>query len=128
MIYLCAADRPASSKKEKRSKITPPTGAHDLPRRGNNYCVLAGSVDDALEAYAGNETRDTLDAVIKTVLKKVTRSLSWGIAIQLLEDIRQEFEDAEMAVEDASLEADANATKNAFKRIAAAVLAAPPAH
>ena len=83
-------------------------------------------MDDALDVYVENETPSTLDTVVKNILKKAPRCIAWGIGTQLLEHIRQEFEDAEMAVEDASLEAEEKATANAFKRIAAAVLAASP--
>ena len=106
LIYLCAADR---------AKKTPPTGAHDYRvHNGINYCVCTGALDGVLDDYVENETPSTLDTVIKIVLKKVPRSLAWGIEIQLLDDICSEFETAEMAVEDATIEAEEATRKNAF--------------
>ena len=90
--------------------------------------MRTGVLDGALDACVENESPSTLDAVVKNILKKVPRSLAWGIGIQLLENIRQDSETAEMAVEDATTEAEAVATANAFKRIAAVVLAASPAN
>ena len=86
--------------------------------------MLAGSVDDALDVYVENETPSTLDAVVKKILKKVPRCLAVGVAMQLLEAVHNQYEQAEMEAEDATIEAEANA----FKRIAAAVLAASPAN
>ena len=91
-----------------------------------NYCVLAGSVDAVLDSYVMDETRAALDAVVKEILKKVPRCKAVGIAMQLLEAVHNQYEQAEMEAEDASTEAEAVATANAFKRIAAAVLAASP--
>jgi hypothetical protein len=88
--------------------------------------VLAGSVDDALDVYVENETPSTLDAVVKKILKKVPRCLAVGVAMQLLEAVHKQYEQAEMEAEDATIEVETVATANAFKRIAAAVLAASP--
>ena len=122
---MCAAAHPASAKKTKKTKPTPPTGAHDYrTHRGINYCVRTGSVDDAIEAYVMDKSKKTLDAV----MHKVRRSLAWGTAMQLLEDIRLEFEDAAMAAEDATTQAEDATVKHDFKRIADAVLAATPAN
>jgi hypothetical protein len=91
-------------------------------------CVLAGSVDDALDVYVGNETPSALTAVVDAVMHKMPRYLARGLAMQLLEAVHQQYEQAEMEAEDASLEAATAATKHAFKRIADAVLAASPAN
>jgi hypothetical protein len=84
-------------------------------------------IDNAVDAYVENETPSTLAAVVDAVLEKVPRYFAVGIAMQLLEAVHQQYEAAEMEVEDATLEAETVATANAFKRIAAAVLAASPA-
>ena len=89
--------------------------------------MCTGVIDNAVDAYVENETPSTLAAVVDAVLKKVPRYLAVGIAMQLLEAVHQQYEAAEMEVEDATLEAETVATANAFKRIAAAVLAASPA-
>ena len=83
-------------------------------------------MDDALDVYVENETPSTLDTVVKNMLKKVPRCLAVGIAMQLLEAVHKQYEQAEMEAEDATIEAETVATANAFKRIAAAVLAASP--
>ena len=56
--------------------------------------VLAGSVDDALDVYVGNETPSTLTAVVDVVMHKVPRCLVGGLAMQLLETIHQQYEQA----------------------------------
>ena len=89
--------------------------------------MCTGVIDNAVDAYVENETPSTLAAVVDAVLEKVPRYLAVGIAMQLLEAVHQQYEAAEMEVEDATLEAETVATSNAFKRIAAAVLAASPA-
>ena len=88
--------------------------------------MCTGVIDNAVDAYVENETPSTLAAVVDAVLEKVPRYFAVGIAMQLLEAVHQQYEAAEMEVEDATLEAETVATANAFKRIAAAVLAASP--
>ena len=88
--------------------------------------MCTGVIDVTIDAYVEDETPSTLAAVVDAILKKVPRCLAVGIAMQLLEAVHQQYEAAEMEVEDATLEAETLATANAFKRIAAAVLAASP--
>ena len=88
--------------------------------------MCTGVIDNAVDAYVENETPSTLNAVVDAVLEKVPRYFAVGIAMQLLEQVHCQYEAAEMEVEDATLEAETVATANAFKRIAAAVLAASP--
>ena len=94
----------------------------------NLIIVCTGSVDGALDAYVINETSETLAAVVDAVMEKVPRCFARGIAMQLLETIHEQYEQAEMKAEDASTEAEEKATKNAWKMIAAAVEAASPAN
>ena len=88
--------------------------------------MCTGVIDVTIDAYVEDETPSTLAAVVDAILKKVPRCLAVGIAMQLLEAVHQQYEAAEMEAEDATIEAEAAATKDAFKRIAAAVLAASP--
>ena len=89
--------------------------------------MCTGVIDNAVVAYVNDETKKTLDAVVDAVMEKVPRCLAVGLAMQLLETIHQQYEQTEVAAEDATTAVEEKATANAWKMIAAAVEAASPA-
>jgi hypothetical protein len=94
-----------------------------LPRRahrGNNCCVLAGSVDGAIKAYADNDSRAALDNVVKCIFEAAGRPLSWGIGLQLIDEVHKQ-----MLQDDT--DAEEMATRKAFDKILMVVNAASPA-
>ena len=88
--------------------------------------MCTGVIDNAVVAYVDDETKKSLDAVVKAVMHKVPRYLAVGLAMQLLEEVHQQYEAAEMEAEDATTAAEEKATANVWKMLAAAVDAASP--
>ena len=88
-----------------------------------NYCVLAGSVDAAINAYNKDISLAALDNVVKCILEGAGRPLSWGIGLQLIEEVHKQMLQDDTDAEDIAIRAE----KAAFDKILMVVNAASPA-
>ena len=79
--------------------------------------MLAGSVDGAIKFYVENATLAALDNVVKCIFKGAGRPLSWGIGLQLIEEVHKQMLQDDTDVEEI-------ATKKAFDKILMVVNAA----